>query len=66
MYSHPFAHKDTQLYLEERIREAQACHAQQRRALQALAQAFDWLGNRLITWSQRLQVQQEAWKLQGD
>ena len=66
MYSHRFDHKDTQQHLQERIREAQACHAAQRRILLQLAQALAWLGERLITWSQHLQARQQAWELQGN
>ncbi len=46
--------------LEERIQEAQACHASQRRMLEQFSQAMNWVGNRLIVWSQQLQPQQPS------
>jgi hypothetical protein len=53
-----YDYKEAQRQYEERIREAQACHAEQRRMLQQLAQITHWGGQRLIVWSERLQAQQ--------
>lgn len=53
-----YDYKEAQRQYEERIREAQACHAEQRRMLLALAQATTWLGEQLIAWSERLQARQ--------
>ncbi|MCE7981371.1 MAG: hypothetical protein DYG89_09285 [Caldilinea sp. CFX5] len=53
-----YDYKEAQRQYEERIREAQACHAEQRQMLQALAQAVNWLGGRLIAWSERVQMRQ--------
>lgn len=66
MYIDPFAYKTSQQYVEERIAEAQVCHAQQRRIKQQLSQALAWLGHHLITWSRRLQTKQQPWALQGE
>lgn len=52
-----FDYKTAQLCLEERIREAQEDHASQRRQLQQLSHATNWLGTRLIVWSQRFPTQ---------
>jgi hypothetical protein len=50
----PVEYKITQLaLLEERIREAQDCRASQRLMLEQFSQAMNWLGHRLIGWSQR-------------
>ncbi len=53
-----YDHKAAQRQYEERVREAQACHAEQRRLLLALAQATTWVGEQLIAWSARLQARQ--------
>lgn len=53
-----YDYNEAQRQYEERIREAQACHAEQRQLLYALAQAANWLGERLIAWSERLQTRQ--------
>jgi len=53
-----YDYKEAQRQYAERIREAEACHAEQQRMLQALAQAVNWLGERLIAWSERLQARQ--------
>lgn len=53
-----YDHKEAQRQYEERIREAQECHAMQRQMLQQLAQVITWLGERLIAWSERLQTRQ--------
>lgn len=53
-----YDYKEAQRQYEERIRAAQACHAEQRRMLLALAQATTWLGEQLIAWSERLQARQ--------
>jgi len=66
MYNNLFDHKAAQQLLQERIEEAQACHASQRRMMQQLAQGLHWLGKRLITWSQRLQTQYQTLELQGN
>lgn len=52
-----FDYKTSQLGLEERIRDAQACHASDRHLRQQLSQALQWVGRRLIAWSQRVQTQ---------
>jgi hypothetical protein len=53
-----YNYNEAQRQYEERIREAQECHAAQRRMLQQVAQVATWLGMRLIAWSERLQTQQ--------
>ena len=53
-----YDHKAAQRQYEERIRKAQACHAEQRRMLLALAQATTWVGEQLIAWGARVQMQQ--------
>lgn len=59
MYNYlSYNYNEAQRQYEERIREAQACHAQQRRMLQQLAQVASWVGQRLIAWGERLQTQQ--------
>ena len=58
-------HKEAQRQYAERIREAQACHALQRRLIQQLAQALTWLGKRLVTWSEHLQNRQTL-EIQGN
>lgn len=66
MYFNPFDHKTAQLALEERIREAQESHANQRRMMQQFAQALNWLGNRLIVCSQDLQTQPQTLDLHAN
>jgi hypothetical protein len=66
MYINPFDYQTAQLCLEDRIREAQACHARQRRMAQQLARVLTWLGNQLIAWGRRLQTQQQILELQGN
>lgn len=59
MYNHlGYDYKEAQRQYEERIREAQACHAEQRRMLLAVAQATTWVGEQLIAWGARLQTRQ--------
>ncbi len=53
-----YNYQEAQRQYAERIREAQACHAEQRRMIQQLAQMATWVGQRLIAWSERLQMQQ--------
>ena len=53
-----YDYKEAQRQYEERIRKAQACHAEQRRMLVAVAQATTWVGEQLIAWSARLQARQ--------
>jgi hypothetical protein len=60
MYFNPFDYRTTQLCLEERLREAQACHARQRRMMQQLGQAMSWVGNQLILWRRYLQTQPQT------
>lgn len=57
MYFNPFDYSTNQACLEERIQEAQACHAQQRRMLQGLGQTVNWLRRWLIAWRQHLHMQ---------
>ena len=59
MYNYlSYDYKEAQRQYEERIRKAQACHAEQRRMLVAVAQATTWVGEQLIAWSARLQARQ--------
>lgn len=59
MYNYlSYNYGEAQRQYAERIREAQACHEQQRRMLQQLAQVTTWVGQRLIAWSERLQTRQ--------
>jgi hypothetical protein len=59
MYNYlSYDYKEAQRQYEERIRKAQACHAEQRRMLLALAQATTWVGEQLIAWSARVQARQ--------
>lgn len=53
-----YDYKEVQRQYEERMRKAQAFHAEQRWLRQALAQATTWLGEQLIGWSERLQARQ--------
>jgi len=53
-----YDYNEVQRQYAERIRKAQACHAEQQRLLQQLAQAAHWLGERLIVWSEQLQARQ--------
>lgn len=53
-----YDYNEVQRQYAERIRKAQACHAEQQRLLQKLAQAAHWLGERLIVWSEQLQARQ--------
>ena len=53
-----YNYSEAQRQYEERIREAQACHAEQQRLLQQVAQVAHWLGERLIAWSERLETRQ--------
>lgn len=55
MYNYlSYDYKEAQRQYEERVREAQACHAEQRRMRQHLARVAAWFGNRLLLWSERL------------
>ena len=65
MFNTSYDYSDAHLRYAERIREAQACHAKQRRMMQKFAQALTWLGKRLIVWSERLQTRQTL-ELQGN
>ena len=59
MYNYiSYNYREAQRQYEERIREAQACHAEQRRMILALAQATTWLGEQLIAWGAQLQTRQ--------
>jgi hypothetical protein len=59
MYNYlSYDYKEAQRQYEERIRKAQACHAEQRRMLLTVAQATSWVGEQLIAWGARVQMQQ--------
>jgi hypothetical protein len=53
-----YNYQEAQRQYEERIREAQACHAEQRRMLQYLAQVMTGLGEWLIARGEHLQSRQ--------
>lgn len=66
MYFNPFDYQTAQLCLEERLREAQACHASHRRMIQQLGQAMSWLGNQFILWRRYLQTQPQTLDLRSN
>lgn len=59
MYFDPFAREAAQQRLQEQMREAQECHASQRRQMQQLGLLLNWAGKRFIVWGEKLQLRQQ-------